>query len=203
MRIRGRRIVKTPPPPPPTSSVGSSEDPPAQQDEQEVLSLPFNGAIFMSYQRNLHDQSIKEDTAGGLTEDAYKEISDSYVTPRKGKVSNAVVPAQQIVIVISSDEDEPALRSKKVDPDEVTSKRIRRRIDSRDVNMRRSNCTRNEMTQVGHARVRASGVARARGMHNLMPSRPKTEEELVKNVYGEAKAAQRKRVRLLREFYGV
>ncbi|KAM1055254.1 hypothetical protein FF1_028829 [Malus domestica] len=177
MRIRGRRIVKTPPPPP-TSSVGSSEDPPAQQDEQE-------------------------DTAGGLTEDAYKEISDSYVTPRKGKVSNAVVPAQQIVIVISSDEDEPALRSKKVDPDEVTSKRIRRRIDSRDVNMRRSNCTRNEMTQVGHARARASGVARARGMHNLMPSRPKTEEELVKNVYGEAKAAQRKRVRLLREFYGV
>ncbi|KAM2056238.1 hypothetical protein ACFX16_029069 [Malus domestica] len=201
MRIMGRRIVKTPPPP--TSSVGSSEDPPAQQDEQEVLSLPFNGAIFMSYQRNLHDQSIKEDTAGGLTEDAYKEISDSYVTPGKGKVSNAVVPAQQIVIVISSDEDEPAMRSKKVDPDEVTSKRIRRRIDSRDVNMRRSNCTSNEMTQVGHARVRGSGVARARGMHNLMPSHPKTEEELVRNVYGEAKAAQRKRVRLLRECYGV
>ncbi|XP_048425158.1 uncharacterized protein LOC103963793 [Pyrus x bretschneideri] len=205
MRIRGRRIVKTPPSP--TSSVGSSEDPPAQQEEQEVLSLPFNGAIFLPYQRNLHDQSIKEDTAGGVTEDAYKEINDSHVTPRRGKVLNAAVPAQQVLIVVSSDEDEPALRSTKVDPDEVTSRRIRKRIDIRDVNMGRSNRARNKLTQVGHARVRASGVARARGvhniMHNLMPSCPKSEEELVKNVYGEAKKVQRKRFRLLREFYGV
>ncbi|KAM1753084.1 hypothetical protein ACFX12_005711 [Malus domestica] len=102
--------------------------------------------------------------------------------------------------------DEHALRSKKVHPEEVTSRRIRRRIDSKDVNMGRSNCARNEITQVGHARVRASGVARARGMHgivhNLMPSRPKFEEELIKNVDGEAKKAQRKRIRLLSEFYG-
>ena len=87
-----------------------------------------------------------------------------------------------------------------MDPDKVTSRRIRMRIDSRDVNMRRSNCTRNEMTQVGHARARASGVARARGIysivHNLMPARPKFEEELIKNVSGEAKKAQRKRFRL-------
>ncbi|KAM2399481.1 hypothetical protein ACFXTH_036039 [Malus domestica] len=72
--------------------------------------------------------------------------------------------------------DEHALRSKKMDPDEVTSRRIRRRIDSRD------------------------GVARARGIysivHSLMPTRLKFEEELIKNVSGEAKKAQRKRFRL-------
>ncbi|KAM1266199.1 hypothetical protein ACFX2J_035796 [Malus domestica] len=63
-----------------------------------------------------------------------------------------------------------------MDLDEVTSRRIRRRIDSRD------------------------GVARARGIysivHSLMPARPKFEEELIKNVSGEAKKAQRKRFRL-------
>ncbi|TQD99888.1 hypothetical protein C1H46_014501 [Malus baccata] len=201
---RGRRIVK--PPPPQTSSVGSSEDPPAQQDEQEVSSLPFNGAIFLSYQRYLHDQSIKENTAGCVSED--KVISDSCAAQRRGNISNAAVPARQNVIVISSDDDEPALRNEKVDPDEVTSRRIRRRMDSWDVNMG-SNCAHNEMTQAGHARVRTSGMARARGMHslmrnlNLMPSRPRFEEELIKNVNGEAKNAQRKRFRLLSEFYGV
>ncbi|CAN6693445.1 unnamed protein product [Malus baccata var. baccata] len=200
----GRRIVK--PPPPQTSSVGSSEDPPAQQDEQEVSSLPFNGAIFLSYQRYLHDQSIKENTAGCVSED--KVISDSCAAQRRGNISNAAVPARQNVIVISSDDDEPALRNEKVDPDEVTSRRIRRRMDSWDVNMG-SNCAHNEMTQAGHARVRTSGMARARGMHslmrnlNLMPSRPRFEEELIKNVNGEAKNAQRKRFRLLSEFYGV
>ncbi|KAM1988108.1 hypothetical protein ACFX15_035282 [Malus domestica] len=45
-----------------------------------------------------------------------------------------------------------------------------------------------------------SGVARARGIysivHSLMPARLKFEEELIKNVSGEAKKAQRKRFRL-------